>query len=82
MAALFRAAVVAQVPVLALVEAAPVVLAQLAVPALLARLLDLADLVVEVELLVHLLSRQSFSAAMARTTPQRTAPYEQVPKSR
>jgi len=40
-----------------------------------------ADLVVEAELL-DLLSRQSFSAAMARTTPQRTARYELVPKSR
>ena len=34
------------------------------------------------EALVDLLSRQSFSAVMARTTPQRTAPYELVPKSR
>jgi len=40
-----------------------------------------ADLVVEAELL-DLLSRQSFSAATARTTPQRTARYEPVPKSR
>jgi hypothetical protein len=34
-----------------------------------AQALDLADLVVEAEGLVDLLSRQSFSAAMARTTP-------------
>ena len=50
-----------------------------------ARLLVLGDLVVEavsVEVLLDLLSRQSFSAAMARTIPQRTAPYELVPKSR
>jgi hypothetical protein len=34
-----------------------------------ARLLDPADLVVEAEALADPLSRQSFSAAMARTTP-------------
>jgi hypothetical protein len=34
-----------------------------------ARLLDLADLAVEAEVLADPLSRQSFSAAMARTTP-------------
>ena len=53
-----------------------------------AALLQLPVLVValaaeeEPEALVELLSSQSFSAAMARTTPQRTAPYELVPKSR
>ena len=40
-----------------------------------------ADLVVEAELL-DLLSRQSFSAATARTIRQRTAPYDLAPKSR
>ena len=37
---------------------------------------------VSVEVLLDLLSPQSFSAAMARTTPRRTAPYDPVPKSR
>jgi len=34
------------------------------------------------EALVHLLSRQSFSAATARTIQQPTAPYDLAPKSR
>ena len=51
-----------------------VVEAQVPVPALAhlvveARLVDLAHKVVEAEVLLHLLSRQSFSAAMARSTP-------------
>jgi hypothetical protein len=46
----------------------PVVLADLAVLVVEAQVLDLADLVVEARLL-DLLSRQSFSAVMARTTP-------------
>ena len=60
-------AVVAQVPDLAdlALLAQLLDLSDLAVEA---RLLDLADLVVEARLL-DLLSRQSFSAAMARTTP-------------
>ena len=56
------AALVAQAPDQALVPDLPEL-------ALEARLLDLADLVVEAELLRDLLSRQSFSAAMAKTTP-------------
>ena len=75
------AALVAQVPVLA-------------DPVLGARLLDLAHLVVEARLPVlvplvleaavlrHLLSRQSFSAAMARNTTSRPPTYEPVPRSR
>ena len=43
-----------------LVSADPVVLAERPVPARLAVLADLADLVVEAEVPVHLLSRQSF----------------------
>ena len=39
------------------------------VPLVLAGLPVLAHLVVELEVLVHLLSRQSFSAAMARSSP-------------
>ena len=58
-------------PAAAVVAQALAVVAQvpdLADLALLAQLLDLADLVVEAEVLVELLSRQSFSAAMARST--------------
>ena len=58
------AALVAQVPHLALEGQLPV-LADLALEA---RLPVLADLVVEAEVPVELLSRQSFSAAMARST--------------
>ena len=49
-----------------------------------ARLLDLLDREREALVLVELLSRPSFSAAMARTTPcPAPAPtYEPVPKSR
>ena len=63
------------------VAVAPALLAQRAVP-------ELPEVVVALaaeedpEELAHLLSPQSFLAAMARTTPQRTAPYELVPKSR
>ena len=52
------------------------------VPLVLAGLPVLAHLVVEPEVPVHLLSRQSFSAAMARSTPYPQAPYEPVPRSR
>ena len=46
------------------------------------RLPVLARLVVEVELPVELLlSRQSFSAAMARSTPKPRATYDPVPRS-
>ena len=85
LAALLRAAVVAQVPDLALLQVqvvvVPVVLALAGVAlavlpqraVLVARERpEVAHLVVEevsVEVLVGLLSRQSFSAAMARTTP-------------
>ena len=84
------AALVAQV----LVLADPVLEVRLRVPAdlaLRARLLDLAHLVVEAPLAVlvpeaavlrHLLSRQSFSAAMARSTTSRPPTYEPVPRSR
>ena len=48
-----------------------------------ARLPVLARLVVEAELPVELLlSRPSFSAAMAGTTPKPRATYEPVPRSR
>jgi len=60
------AALVAQVPVLALVTADPVVLAERRVPARLAVLAVLVSPAAEA--LVELLSRQSFSAAMARST--------------
>ena len=62
----------------------PVVVA-LAVPVLLvlAGLPVLADLVVAPEVLLHLLSRQSFSAAMARSFPSPEPPtYEPVRRSR
>ena len=67
----------ARLPVLAhlvAVEARPLVLAHLVVVE--------ADKVVEAELLQLLLSRQSSSAAMARSTPQPRATYEPVPRSR
>ena len=62
----------------------PVVLAQVLV---LAQLLQpqlpvLALLVVEPVVAVQLLSRQSFSAAMAGSTPKPRATYEPVPRSR
>ena len=71
------AAVVAQVPDSSVAEAAlpqvhlvVLVEVRLLVLADLAQLLHLAaDLVVEAEPLLDLLSRQSFSAAMARNTP-------------
>jgi hypothetical protein len=63
------AAVVAQVLVPSVAEAALLQVPVLADLAVVARLLDLADLVVEAEALANPLSRQSFSAAMARTTP-------------
>jgi hypothetical protein len=61
------------------------VLPDLADLALKAQLLDLADVVLVAAVpLQRLLSRQSFSAAMARTTPcPAPAPtYERVPRSR
>ena len=70
------------VPALRPVVVAPAVLAVL-VLAVLAGLLVLAVLVVEPEApLQHLLSRRSFSAAMARSTRQPQATYEPVPRSR
>ena len=72
----------ARLPVLAhlLVKAHLLVQPQ---PVVEARLLDLAHLVVEARLPVELrLSRQSFSAAMARSTPKPRATYDPVPRSR
>ena len=61
----------------------PVVVAP-AVPgrAVLAGLLVLADLVVEPEVLLHLLSRPSSSAAMARNSARPRATSEPEPRSR
>ena len=74
------AALVAQVPVLARL---PVVgRARLELLELLPVVADPGGEAVSAEALLDLLSRQSFLAAVARTTPQRTAPYELVPKSR
>ena len=68
----------------------PVVLAQVPVQAQLLpeqgvqvqALVLLAHLVVEPAVAVRLLSRQSFSAAMAGSTPKPRATYEPVPRSR
>ena len=81
MATLLRAAVVAQVPDLADLAGLVVEAQVLDLAVLPEVVVDPAVLAVEARLL-DLLSRQSFSAAMARTTAQRTAPYDLVPKSR
>jgi hypothetical protein len=69
---LAAAALVAQVPVLAVVKARlrwlAVLEVALAASVVLAQVRVLADVVVEAEVLLQLLSRRSFSAAMARTT--------------
>ena len=59
-----------------------VVLVVLAHLVLEARLPVPAQLVVEAEVPLHLLSRQSFSAAMAGSTALTRATYEPVPRSR
>ena len=82
------AALVAQVLVDLVVPAHPLVPAPLPqepeLPVL-AQLPVLAHLVVEAAVprdLLSLLSRQSFSAAMARSTPSPAPPYAPVPRSR
>ena len=87
-AVVVSAAVVAEVQLLDLAVVAQLLdladlalLAQLPVLAVEAQLPVLADLVVEAEALVELLSRRSFSAAMAGSTALTRATYEPVPRS-
>ena len=77
-----RLQVVAQLPLrarLPLLALLPVVVQ---VPVRAQVLVLLPEEVVEAEVLQLLLSRQSSSAAMARSTPQPRATYEPVPRSR
>ena len=78
------AVLVPVVPVPVPHEAELPVLAQVRPEAVLLHLLPLLlpQVVVESEVPLHLQGRQSFSAAMARSTPKPRATYEPVPRSR